>query len=101
MKNQWLMLVKNEDRANLVRDLPFVAAREALVLGYNALFAPRITFAGIRGFARALPAARRKRRAVKSRQSVSAAEIRRWFRHRSQSAVVLGRREERLPTHSR
>jgi GT2 family glycosyltransferase len=102
MKNQWLMLVKNEDRANLVRDLPFVAAREALVLAYNAFFAPRITFAAISGFARALPEARRKRRAAKSAQSVGPAEIRRWFRHRSQSAaVVLGRREERLPTHPR
>jgi GT2 family glycosyltransferase len=102
LKNQWLMLVKNEDGANLLRDLPFVATREALVLGYNTLFAPTITFAAIRGFARALPAARRKRRVVKSRQSVSATEIRRWFRHRSQSAaVVLGRREKRLPTHSR
>jgi GT2 family glycosyltransferase len=102
LKNQWLMLVKNEDRANLLRDLPFVAARETLVLAYNALFAPRITFAAIRGFARALPEARRKRRTVKAAQSVSPAEIRRWFRHRSQSAaVVLGRREERLPTHPR
>jgi hypothetical protein len=96
------MLVKNEDGANLLRDLPFVAAREALVLAYNALFAPRITFAAIRGFASALPAARRKRRVVKATQSVRPAEMRQWFRHRSQSAaVVLGRREERLPTHPR
>jgi GT2 family glycosyltransferase len=93
MKNQWLMLVKNEDRANLVRDLPFIAAREALVLGYNALFAPRITFTAIRGFVRALPDARRKRRAVNATQSVSPAEIRRWFRHRSQSAAVARGRE--------
>jgi GT2 family glycosyltransferase len=102
LKNQWLMLVKNEDRANLLRDLPFVAAREALVVAYNAVFAPRITFAAVRGFARVLPEARRKRRAVKAAQSVSPSEIRRWFRRRSQSAaVVRGRREERLPTHPR
>jgi GT2 family glycosyltransferase len=102
MKNQWLMLVKNEDRANLLRDLPFVAAREALVLAYNTLFAPRITFAAIRGLISALPEARRKRGAIKATQAVSPDETRRWFRHRSQSAaVVLGRDEERLPTHSR
>jgi GT2 family glycosyltransferase len=102
MKNQWLLLVKNEDRANFLRDLPFVAARELMVLAYNTVFAPRITLAAIRGFARALPAARRKRRAVKPVQSVRPAEIRRWFRHRSQSAaVVLGRRDESLPTHTR
>jgi GT2 family glycosyltransferase len=91
MKNQWLVLVKNEDWPNLVRDLPFVAAREALVLAYNTLFAPRITFAALGGFARALPEARRKRRTVKATQSVSAAEIRRWFCHRSQSTAVVGR----------
>jgi hypothetical protein len=101
LKNQWLMLVKNEDRANLLRDLPFVAAREALVVVYNAVFAPRITFAAVRGFVRALPAARRKRRAVKAAQSVRPAEIRRWFRHRSQSAAIVRRREERLPSHPR
>jgi GT2 family glycosyltransferase len=93
MKNQWLMLVKNEDWANLVRDLPFVAARETLVLAYNTLFAPGITLAAIRGFTSALPAARRKRRAVKATQSVSPAEVRRWFRHRSQSAAVVRGRE--------
>jgi GT2 family glycosyltransferase len=93
MKNQWLMLVKNEDGANLLRDLPFVAAREALVLGYNTLLAPRITFAAVRGFVRALPEARRKRCAVKAAQSTSPAEIRRWFRHRSQSSAVVRGRE--------
>jgi GT2 family glycosyltransferase len=102
MKNQWLMLVKNEDGRNLLRDLPFVAAREGLVLAYNTLFAPRITLAAIRGFAGALPEARRKRRALRATRSATPAEIRRWFRHRSQSAAVaLGRRAERLPTHSR
>lgn len=102
MKNQWLMLVKNEDGANLARDLPFVALRETLVVAYNILAAPMITVAAVRGFARALPDARRKRRAVKSRQSVRPAELRRWFRRRSQSSTVLwGRRDESFPTHPR
>ena len=79
MKNQWLMLVKNEDASNLVRDLPFVLGREAFVVAYNTLFAPRITAAAVREFLRALPGARASRRAIKARRSASSAEIRRWF----------------------
>ena len=102
MKNQWLLLVKNEDGANLLRDLPFVAVREALVLAYNTFTAPGITIDAVRGFARSLPQAREKRRAIKSGQSVSPKELRRWFRGRSQSTSVLfGRRRERAPTHLR
>ncbi len=41
MKNQWLMLLKNEDRYNFVRDFPFILAREAIVVVHNLLFAPR------------------------------------------------------------
>jgi GT2 family glycosyltransferase len=102
MKNQWLLLVKNEDRANLLRDLPFVAIRESLVLAYNTFTAPGITYEAVRGFAQSFPKARRKRRAIKARQSVSPADLRRWFRRRSQStAVLFGRRDDRLPTHPR
>ena len=102
MKNQWLLLVKNEDRANLLRDLPFVAIRESLVLAYNTLTAPGITYGAIRGFAQGLPEARRKRRAIKARQSREPGGPSRWFRRRSQStAVLFGRRDDRLPTHSR
>ena len=32
MKNQWLMLLKNEDGFNFVRDFPFILAREAMVV---------------------------------------------------------------------
>jgi GT2 family glycosyltransferase len=98
MKNQWLMLLKNEDRPNFLRHLPFIVAREALVLGYNTLFAPRVTMSALRGFAAALPGARESRQAIKSRQAASPGEIRRWFVPRSQStAVVRGARPERSP----
>ena len=101
MKNQWLLLVKNEDRANFLRDLPFIAMREGFVLAYNTFTAPRITIEAVRGFAHSLPQARRKRRIGKSSQSVRPAELRRWFRSRSQSATVLLGRDERAPTHLR
>jgi GT2 family glycosyltransferase len=102
LKNQWLLLVKNEDRANLLRDLPFIALREIMVLAYNAFTAPGITIEAVRGFTRTLPEARRKRRIVKSSQRVSPTEMRGWFQRRSQSTTVLfGRRDERLPIHPR
>ncbi len=98
MKNQWLLLVKNEDGPNFLRHLPFIAAREALVLGYNTLFAPRVTLAAVRGFAGALSGSLARRRAVKARQVASPHEIRRWFVARSQStAVIRGARPERGP----
>jgi GT2 family glycosyltransferase len=98
MKNQWLMLVKNEDGANLVRHLPFVLGREALVLGYNTLTAPSVTVTAVREFTRALPGARESRRAIRATRKVSPAEIRRWFVRRSQStSVIRGARHERVP----
>ena len=78
MKNQWLMLVKNEDVSNLARDLPFILARELLVLGYNAVLSPS-TLAIVKDFGRALPAALRRRKAIKRRQLIAPRELRRWF----------------------
>ncbi|HEY5871989.1 MAG TPA: glycosyltransferase family 2 protein [Gaiellaceae bacterium] len=98
MKNQWLMLVKNEDASNLVRHLPFIVGREALVLGYNTLFAPRVTLSALRGFVDALPQSLANRRAIKSRQIVAPGDIRKWFVARSQSSgVVRGKGSVRGP----
>ena len=98
MKNQWLMLVKNEDASNLVRHLPFILGREALVLGYNTLFAPRVTLSALRGFVGALPRSLENRSAIKSKQIVTPREIREWFVPRSQSTgVVRGTGSERRP----
>ncbi len=78
MRNQWLMLVKNEDAHNLLRDLHLIAARELAVLAYNAVFAPRALKA-IAEFVRLLPTAVRKRRLAKQRQAISPREMRRWL----------------------
>ncbi len=40
MKNQWLLLLKNEDAYNFVRDAPFIIARELTVLGHSLVFSP-------------------------------------------------------------
>lgn len=88
MKNQWLMLVKNEDASNLARDLPFVLGREILILGYNAIFAPRVTASAVRQFVAALPRALESRRAIKARQTAAPDDIRRWFGGRTQASLV-------------
>ena len=51
-ENQWLLLVKNEHRANFLRDLPFIAMREGLASPTTRSRA-RITIEAVRGFARA------------------------------------------------
>jgi GT2 family glycosyltransferase len=79
MKNQWLMLVKNDDLANVARDLPFIAARETLVIGHNLVFAPRDCVVAIERFARALPHALVGRRRLKAIQKAPPARIRSWF----------------------
>lgn len=78
MKNQWAMLLKNEDGYSFIRDLPFILARESLVLVYNLVFSPR-TLIAIPRFLTLVPETVRKRRAIKSRQVVSPRAMRRWL----------------------
>jgi hypothetical protein len=78
MKNQWLMLIKNEDLANFRRDFPFILSRELMVVGYNAFFSPR-TLRAVAEFVRLLPSALAKRRQIKNLQRVSPDELRRWL----------------------
>jgi GT2 family glycosyltransferase len=78
LKNQWLMLVKNEDIGNLLRDLPFILGRETLVLGYNLVFAPK-TLLAVTEFAKLLPSTLAKRRLIKAKQVTRPGELRRWL----------------------
>jgi GT2 family glycosyltransferase len=78
LKNQWLMLLKNEDFANFWRDFPFILSRELMVLGYNLIFSPR-TLLAVTDFAKLLPATVAKRRLIKRKQTVSPRELRRWL----------------------
>jgi GT2 family glycosyltransferase len=89
MKNQWTMLLKNEDGYNLVRDFPFILARESLVLGYNLVFSPR-TLIAIPRFLRLALKTLRKRREIKRRQVVSPKEMRRWLAGEPPSASSSG-----------
>jgi GT2 family glycosyltransferase len=85
LKNQWLMLVKNEDVPNLLKDFPFILARELLILGYNLVFSPKTLLAAAE-FARLLPRAIAKRRRIKRKQAISARELRLWLGRSSRPA---------------
>jgi GT2 family glycosyltransferase len=78
MKNQWTMLLKNEDGYSFIRDLPFILARESLVLAYNLVFSPR-TLIAIPRFFMLVPETVRKRRALKRRQAISPRAMRPWL----------------------
>lgn len=78
LRNQWLVLVKNEDRSSFARHAHLILARELAVLAWTAVFSPR-TLVAVREFRARLPAAREKRRAAHARRLVRPAELRRWF----------------------
>ncbi len=78
MKNQWLMLLKNEDGSNLVRDFPFIFAREAMVVTHRLFFAPK-SLVAIPTTIRLLPATLRKRRAAKRQQRMDPRALRFWL----------------------
>jgi GT2 family glycosyltransferase len=78
MKNQWLMLVKNEDGFNFVRDLPFILVREAMIIVHHALFAPK-TLVAVPMTLKLLPDALHKRRAAKQRQVMDPRALRWWI----------------------
>jgi GT2 family glycosyltransferase len=78
MKNQWLMLLKNEDPYNFARDFPFILAREAMILTHNLLFAPRALVA-IPMTLKILRETLKKRRAAKAKQRMAPRALRRWL----------------------
>jgi GT2 family glycosyltransferase len=83
MRNHWLLLLKNEDLSNFLRDAVRILGREALVLGYNVVSSPADTMTTLASLLRTIPEARLKRRTIKRRQHVSPAEVRRWFTPRT------------------
>jgi GT2 family glycosyltransferase len=78
MKNQWLLLLKNEDGYNFIRDAPFIVVRELTVLAHNLVFSPR-SLKAIPMTIRILPETLRKRRAAKRRQRMEPVALRRWL----------------------
>jgi GT2 family glycosyltransferase len=77
-KNHYLLMIRNDRAADIVRALPFIAAWELGRLGHAFLRDPRVLRAYI-DLARALPSALRDRRALLRRQRAAPAAMRRWF----------------------
>jgi len=86
MKNQWLMLLKNEDLPNLARDFPFILGRELLVVGHRIVFSPR-SLAAVPMTLRMMRETLRKRRAVKDGQRMSPKAVRGWLGDQGRTAV--------------
>jgi GT2 family glycosyltransferase len=89
MKNQWLMLLKNEDFSNLVRDFPFILSREVMIATHRLFFAPKALVA-IPMTLRLLPETLRKRRAAKRTQKMPPKTLRRWFDEGSGTPAGVG-----------
>jgi GT2 family glycosyltransferase len=78
MKNQWLMLLKNEDFSNFIRDFPLIFGREVMIVIHRLLFTPK-TLAAIPMTLRLVPQTLRKRRAAKRRQNMDPRALRPWL----------------------
>ena len=89
MKNQWLMLIKNEDLPNLARDFPFILGRELMVVGHRLLFSPR-SLAAVPMTLRITRQTLQKRRAVKAGQRMSPKAVRSWLGDDGRRAVGPG-----------
>jgi GT2 family glycosyltransferase len=77
-RNHRLTMLKNEPVGSFLRDLPWIARRELLSLGYMTIADPG-NLRVIPDLVRHLPAAMRKRRSVARRARTGPAELRRWI----------------------
>jgi hypothetical protein len=71
-------IIKNDHILNIVRNLPVIAGRELMVLGYCALFEPR-TLMGLARFIRLTPVMLRRRRLVMARARLNSKHMRQWM----------------------
>jgi GT2 family glycosyltransferase len=80
LANQWLLLAKNEEAADFLRDAPWILGRETAGLAYRAATTPG-TLSAVAGALRLLPTAVRKRSELSRRSVAAPGELRRrWFR---------------------
>lgn len=81
--NQHLMQVKNDLWGNVLRDLPWILARELATLAYITIKEPFL-WKSLMDFLKLLPSALRKRRQIMAKRDaaphkVSAADMQQWF----------------------
>jgi GT2 family glycosyltransferase len=78
LKNRYLMIMKNDLRDDLLRDLPWILRYDIPRLAYAALRAPG-ALAGLRTAWMMRPRMLHKREIIQARRRASLAEIRAWF----------------------
>jgi GT2 family glycosyltransferase len=78
-RNHRLMLVKNDQPVNFLRDLPWIFWRELKIFVY-ALFFETFQYKSIIDFFNLLPKMLIKRKVIMAHRKVTAEEIRRWFK---------------------
>ena len=71
-RNQRLMQLKNEEAGSFLRDLPWIARREAMAWAFMIFADPR-RMSAVPALLRGLPAARRKRRAITAATTAASA----------------------------
>jgi GT2 family glycosyltransferase len=71
-------IIKNDYIINILRDLPYILAREFMVLGYTILFEPKVLLALPRFF-RLLPRMISQRKEIMRKAKASPEEIHNWY----------------------
>lgn len=77
-RNGILTLVKNDYVSNVLRDFPWIFARQFQLFGYFLIFEPTMILE-LFTIAKLLPIMLKKRREVMRKATVSGSEIRQWF----------------------
>jgi hypothetical protein len=93
LKNRYLMMLRNDRLADVLRDLPAIAGMEGLLL-LDYLLTHPTALRGYVDLVRMLPRAAEARRAIQSRRLVPASTLRDWRRpyplRRKVREAVLG-----------
>ena len=92
MKNQWLMLLKNEDGANFRPRRSVHPGRELTIIGPPCCCSPRVSLAAVPMTLKLLPETLRKRRVVKRSQVMDPRELRQWLAARAAQRLDQRRR---------
>lgn len=77
-RNVRFTIIKNDYIINVLKDLPYILAREIGVLGYTILFEPEILFE-IGNFMKYLPKMIKNRKTIMQQAKLSPDEMRKWF----------------------
>lgn len=78
-RNVRFTIIKNDYIINILKDLPRIIVREAMVLLYSILFEPKVLLE-IPVFFKSVPKMLRKRKIIMTKAKAGPKEIRKWFK---------------------